>query len=87
LITQRNQKAKLYYFIFIFKERLHINITPLKAIRQHCLQCGDGTPKDVSTCPITDCYLWHYRFGMSLETYEKRKKYAKNYALKKGQTA
>ena len=37
--------------------------TPLLAIRQHCLECSGGIPKEVRYCHITDCPLYEYRFG------------------------
>lgn len=36
--------------------------TPLKAIRQKCLECAER-PKDVRYCLSTDCPLHPYRFG------------------------
>ena len=38
------------------------SLTPLKAIRQHCLVCG-SRPKDVRECPSTECILYRYRMG------------------------
>jgi hypothetical protein len=38
-------------------------LTPLKAIRQHCLECVGNCREDVRTCTGTDCPLWPYRFG------------------------
>lgn len=35
----------------------------LKAIRQYCLGCGEGTHKAVQKCQFTDCPLYPYRFG------------------------
>ena len=37
--------------------------TPLKAIRTYCLECSNGSPKEVKLCPITDCPLYLYRLG------------------------
>lgn len=37
-------------------------LSPLKAIRQHCLWCC-GTANEVKLCPCTDCNLYPYRFG------------------------
>lgn len=34
-----------------------------RRIRQHCLGCCGGSRKEVRLCPITDCELWHFRFG------------------------
>ena len=39
------------------------NITPLKAIKQYCLSCGNGQPIEVKECPIRDCALYQFRFG------------------------
>lgn len=36
---------------------------PLKAIRQHCLWCCNGSALDVAHCPARACPLWLYRFG------------------------
>ncbi|MGL6197227.1 MAG: hypothetical protein ACRC2T_20645, partial [Thermoguttaceae bacterium] len=38
-------------------------LTPLRAIRQHCLECVGQCREDVRTCTGTDCFLWPYRFG------------------------
>ena len=37
-------------------------ITPLRAIRKHCLSCA-GRPKDVRECLSTKCILYQYRMG------------------------
>ena len=37
-------------------------LTPLKAIRLHCLQCAN-TCKGVRTCESRDCNLYIYRMG------------------------
>ena len=37
--------------------------TPLKAIRQHCLDCCCGQVNEVKLCPATSCSLHPYRFG------------------------
>ncbi len=38
-------------------------LTPLKAVRSHCLGCCCGSAKEVALCPIPNCPLWPYRFG------------------------
>ncbi len=38
-------------------------LRPLKAMREHCLECSCGSSKAVLWCPIVDCTLWPYRFG------------------------
>lgn len=45
------------------------NPSPLKAIRKHCLECGDGTSKMVEECPLRKCPLHPYRFGVMPATY------------------
>ena len=57
--------------------------TPMQAIKKHCLQCGDGTYKMVEECHIEDCNLYPFRFGMSIESHELKKKRAKKKQLKK----
>ena len=34
-----------------------------RAIRNHCLWCGNGSPKEVRLCPSTNCALHPLRFG------------------------
>lgn len=38
-------------------------MTPLKAIREKCLDCCCGASAEVKLCPVTGCALWQYRFG------------------------
>jgi len=38
-------------------------LTPLKAIRQKCLDCAAGQPKEIRLCTIVKCPLYQYRFG------------------------
>ena len=35
----------------------------LKCIREHCLDCCGGSPKEVRFCTSTGCSLWLLRFG------------------------
>ena len=44
-----------------------------KAIRQKCLECSGGSPKEVTLCQITDCPLWPFRIGSPING----KRYAK----------
>ena len=37
--------------------------TAVKSIRAYCIECGDGTQKEVRLCPVVDCPLYAYRFG------------------------
>jgi len=38
-------------------------LTPLRAIREKCMDCCCENPNYVMACPCTDCTLWSYRFG------------------------
>lgn len=38
-------------------------MTPLKAIREKCLDCMCGSSYEVRLCPIKDCTLYPFRFG------------------------
>ena len=38
-------------------------MTPLKAIRQKCLDCCCGNSNEVKLCPVRDCPLYVYRDG------------------------
>lgn len=35
----------------------------LKAIRHKCLECSNGSRKEVMACPMTSCSLYPYRSG------------------------
>lgn len=39
------------------------HLTPIKAIRQKCLDCTCFQPKEIRTCGIKACSLWSYRMG------------------------
>lgn len=38
-------------------------LSPLKAIRQKCLDCMCNQPAEVRLCPCDDCPLYPYRMG------------------------
>ena len=38
-------------------------LSPLKAIRKNCLDCCNGSAKEVKLCPIEDCPLHQFKFG------------------------
>ena len=40
-----------------------MNLTPLKAIKKHCLECSGYEKKQVRECVIKDCVLYSYRQG------------------------
>jgi hypothetical protein len=37
--------------------------TPLRAVRQHCLECCNGNHRAVRNCPAVNCPLWPHRHG------------------------
>lgn len=40
-----------------------MKITPLKAIKKHCLECSGYEKKQVRECIIKDCVLFPFRAG------------------------
>lgn len=40
-----------------------MKLTPLKAIKKHCLECSGFEKKQVRECVIKDCVLYEYRLG------------------------
>ena len=40
-----------------------MKLTPLKAIKNHCLECSGYEKKQVRECVIKDCVLYEYRQG------------------------
>lgn len=38
-------------------------LSPLKAIRQKCLDCSNFQPSEVKLCPCEDCVLYPFRLG------------------------
>ena len=38
-------------------------LTPIKAIRQKCLECSNYQPKEVRLCSVKNCALYVYRDG------------------------
>lgn len=56
-------------------------LRPLRAIRQKCLECCCGSPKEVRECQITDCTLWPYRHGkrpMGAKSAHERSEFSEN---------
>lgn len=37
--------------------------SPVKAIRQKCLECGEGSANEVKLCTVERCPLYPFRFG------------------------
>ena len=42
-------------------------LTPLRAIREKCIECSGGSRHEVRLCTIFDCVLFKYRFGKNPE--------------------
>ena len=40
-----------------------MSLTPMKAIRQKCLECCCGSAAEVKECQIQDCALHAFRMG------------------------
>ena len=38
-------------------------LTPIKAIRAYCMECGERSYEEVKHCVITNCPLYQYRLG------------------------
>ena len=38
--------------------------TPIKAIREKCLDCSCWQPSEVRQCTVIDCPIYPYRMGM-----------------------
>jgi hypothetical protein len=38
-------------------------LTPLRAIRKHCIECSGNLVKNALWCQVTSCTLWRYRLG------------------------
>lgn len=38
-------------------------LTPMKAIRQKCLDCSNYQPSEIKECTVKECALFEYRFG------------------------
>lgn len=47
-------------------------LTPLKGIRNKCLDCSADSYKEVTLCPIHDCGIYPFRFGALPKTVERR---------------
>ncbi len=45
-----------------------MRLTPMQAIRKKCLDCCCGSTKEVALCPVTDCTLYPFRYGIRPET-------------------
>lgn len=45
-------------------------LTPMKSIRQKCLECCCGSSNEVKVCTICDCPLWPLRSGKTGRKFE-----------------
>ena len=49
-------------------------VSPMKAIRQKCLDCSCGSSEEVKNCFAKKCPLYQFRFGYKLDENGNRKK-------------
>ena len=49
-------------------------VTPMKAIRQKCLDCSCGSNEEVKNCFAKKCPLYQFRFGYKLDENGNRRK-------------
>jgi len=54
------------------------NKTPIKSIREHCIQCSAGSKGEVLHCVIPDCQLFPYRLGRN-PARKRKEKQPENY--------
>lgn len=47
----------------ISEEAGHSQISPIKAIRAHCLDCCVGQVSEIAKCEAVNCNLWPFRAG------------------------
>lgn len=40
-----------------------MNNSPLKAIKEKCMDCSCFDRKEVTNCPVSSCPLYEFRFG------------------------
>jgi len=40
-----------------------MGLSPIKSIRQKCLDCSAGQHKEIRECPILECPLYLFRMG------------------------
>ena len=40
-----------------------MQLTPVKAIKKHCLECSGNSKKELRECVINNCPLYPYRMG------------------------
>ena len=40
-----------------------MSTSPVKAIREFCIECCGGVSNEVKTCPAVNCKLYAFRFG------------------------
>lgn len=49
-------------------------VTPMKAIREKCLDCSCGSSEEVKNCFAKKCPLYQFRFGYKLDENGNRRK-------------
>lgn len=46
----------------------HKQMSPMKAIREKCLDCSCGQPSEIRLCESVKCPLWPFRAGQHIYT-------------------
>jgi hypothetical protein len=51
--------------VFNYKNKgiKEMHLSPVKAIKKHCLDCSGNSKKEVRECIIQDCPLYPFRLG------------------------
>ena len=44
-------------------EVFNLSLSPLRAIREKCVDCSGGSREEVRVCPVRSCALWRFRHG------------------------
>jgi len=57
------KRGKIHDTLTGYDFRVDEPLTPMKAIRQKCLECCCGSSTEVARCHIHDCTLWPLRSG------------------------
>ena len=65
----------------------HGKLSPLKAIRAHCVECSGDSPAEARMCVTATCPLWPYRLGKNPFRAPRKMSEAQLAALAKGRGA
>ena len=64
-MTEKVSRDHKISFMWGLKDRVVKagDLTPMKAIRDKCIDCSGGSKHEVKLCVCTDCPLWPFRLG------------------------